>query len=383
MRNLLTDIWMRLRLALVQLWMRLRTAFAGVRIFVPIALIALLLAGYTWWWQQVADSVRDGAGQFQIDQHAYGREALWDGLDLSGFPYRVEAQFKAPRITAPDRGFAWDGKSVVLNVQPLRPRHISLNFEGHQHVLYVKDGRLVEGGADANKAVVNIVAGRNGTEAIRLELESLSGQGEWNAKHIELVVQNASASADVEESDPDATTAPIALTATLNNVALRGDLALPLGPAITLISMQAHLRYPSLVPDAASPGLITAWRATNTPIEIETFNLDWGGVTVEAHGNIKLDAEARPEGRLHLKIGNHRRLLEVLTAEGWVSPEAQPSITGALNTLAFMSGDPERRIDVAVSFSDGSAYLELFGLVPIRIGPVSPVFPPPALAMPG
>jgi hypothetical protein len=246
-------------------------------------------------------------------------------------------------------------------------------------VLYVKDGRLIEGGADASKALVNIVAGSNGTEQIGLELEGLSGQGEWNSKHIELVVQNASASADVEDSDPDATTAPIALSATLNNIALRGDIALPLGQTITLIDLQAHLRYPSLVPDGTSPSVVAAWRATNTPVEIESFKLDWGGVTVAAHGQIKLDAQTRPEGRLHLKIGNHRRLVEVLTADGWISPEAQPNITGALNTLAFMSGDPERRIDVTVSFTSGSAYLELFGVVPIRIGPVNPLFPPPSL----
>ena len=48
-----------------------------------------------------------------------------------------------------------------------------------------------------------------------------------------------------------------------------------------------------------------------------------------------------------------------------------------------MSGDPERRIDVTVAFSGGVAYLELFGLVPIKVGPVAPLFPPPALAMPG
>jgi hypothetical protein len=373
MRNLLFD-----------LWMRLRTGFAGVRIFIPIALIAVLLAGYTWWWQQVADSVRVSAGAFQLDQHALGRETLWDSVDVSGFPYRVEAQFKRPRITAPDRGIAWDGKSVVLSIQPLKPHHIALNFVGQQHVLYVKDGRLIDANVDASKALVNIVAGSNGAESMRLDVEGLSGQGEVNDKHIELVVQNAGASLDVEESDPDATTAPIAVTASLKNIALRGDLSLPFGPTIALVDLKAHLRYPSLAPeDGSIPSPLAAWRATNTPIEIDSFNLDWGGVTLEARGDLKLDAQTRPEGRLHLKIGNHRRLVEVLIAEGWISAEAQPNIDGALNTLAFMSGDPERRIDVTVRFNGGSAYLELFGLVPIRLGPVSPLFPPPTIAMPG
>ncbi len=365
MRNLLADIWMRLRAGLTAVW-----------VFVPIALIALLLAGYTWWWQQVADGVRSSAGQFQIDQRAQGREALWDDLDVSGFPYRVEAQFDAPRITAPDRGFAWDGKSVVLDVQPLRPRHIGLNFQGHQHLLYAKDGRLIEGGADATKALVSIVAGPSGAEEVGLAIEGLSGQGDWDARHIELVVQNATATARLADEVVDAATPPIALTATLNNIALRGDLALPLGPTITLVDLQARFKFPGTPAEGASTTLLAAWRATHTPIEILNFNLDWGGVTLVARGELKLDALARPEGRLQLKIGNHRRLLEVLIAEGWINPEAQTGIAAALNTLAFMSGDPERRVDVAVRFVDGSAYLEFFGLVPIRVGQVGPLFGP-------
>jgi len=358
-----------------EVWMRLRGGLAAVWIFVPIVLIALFLAGYTWWWQQIADGVRSGAGQFQIDQHAQGREALWDDLDIRGFPYRVEAQFNAPRLTAPDRGFAWDGKSVVLRVQPLKPRHVELTFQGHQHLLYAKDGRLIEGGADATKALINIVAGSSGIEEAGLDIEGLSGQGDWDAKHIELVVQNATATARVADDEGGAAaTPPISLAAKLNNIALRGDLVLPLGPTITLVDLQARFKFPNALPEGSAASLLAAWRATGTPFEIQNFNLDWGGVTLAAHGELKLDALARPEGRVQLKIGNHRRLLEVLIAEGWINPDAQQGIAAALNTLAFMSGDPERRVDVAVRFADGNAFLEFFGLVPIRVGQVGPLF---------
>lgn len=383
LRAFLIASWWRSRLAAINGWAHLTAAVAGVRIFIPIALVALVLAGYTWWWQQVASSVRIAVGQFQAEQLAQQRETVWDSLDVSGFPYRVEGLITAPRITAPDLGMAWDGKAVALNVQPLNPRHISLSLHGRQHVLYAKDGRLIEGGADANKAMINIVAGSQGMEQIALEVEGLSAQGEWVGRHIELVVPSASASADVKESDPDATTAPIAVSATLSNVAVRGDLTLPLGPIITLIELKAHLRYPSLAPEGPAPSLVTAWRTTDTPVRIEELKLDWGGVTVDARGDLKLDAHTRPEGRMQLKIGNHRRLLDVLMAGGWISPEALPNIDAALNTLAFVSGDPERRIDVTVRFGEGQAYLELFGLVPIKIGPVAPLFPPPTLALPG
>jgi hypothetical protein len=369
MRHLLADFWMRLRGGLAGLW-----------IFLPIGLIAVLIASYTWWWQQVADGVRSIAGQFQLDQHAQGREALWDDLDVSGFPYRVEAQFNAPRVTAPDRGFAWDGKTVVLDVQPLRPRHVALNFLGHQHFLYAKDGRFIEGGGDADKALVNIVTGSNGTEELGIDIQALSGQGDVDARHIELVVQNATATARVTDDNAAATLPQIDLAATLSNIALRGDVVLPLGPTINLLDLQARLKLPSTLAEASGTTLIAAWRATGTPVEIENFNLDWGGVTLAAHGELKLDSHARPEGRLQLKIGNHRRLLEVLIAEGWVNANAQKGIDAALNTLAFISGDPERRVDVAVRFTEGDVFLEFFGLVPIRVGQVGPIFAPPQLS---
>ena len=383
MRNLLAQIWMRLRLRVSDGWVRWRPVLASIWILVPIALIAILLAGYAWWWQQVADGIRIGASQFQLEQHAQGREAQWDDLDISGFPYQVEAQFNAPRITAPDRGFAWDGKSVVLDIAPLKPRHISFNLQGHQHLLYAKDGRLIEGGADAAKALVTIVAGAAGAEEVGLDIEGLSSQGDWNARHVELVVQNASATAHVGDGDAKAATSPIVVAATLNNIALRGDIVLPLGPAITLVDLKARFSFPNTPAAGPSPSLLAAWRATDTPVEIQSFDLDWGGVTLEAHGALKLDALARPEGRLQLKIGNHRRLLEVLTAEGWISPDGQNAIASALNTLAFMSGDPARRIDVTLRLADGAAFLELFGLVPLRVGPVGPLFNPVPSTTPG
>jgi hypothetical protein len=358
------------------LWRGLLAGFAAVRIFVPLALVALLLTAYAWWWQEVAGGVRAAAGQFKMEQRALNREAQWDALEIGGFPYRVEARFAAPHLTAPDRGFAWDGKTLALRVQPLRPHHIAFDFQGHQHLLYAKDGRLIEGDIDANQALVNVVVAATGIAEIGLEVEGLSGRGAWDGRHIELVVRSASANARASQ-DEEASGTPIAIEAKLDNVALRGDLVLPLGPAIALVALKARLRLPIQQSDAPIPDLVAAWRATNTPLEIDEFQLDWGGVTVAAYGALELDRFGRPEGRLQLKIGNHKRLVEVMTAEGWISAEAQANVMTALNTLAFVSGDKERRVDVSLRLSQGSAFLELFGLVPIRMGPVAPIIPPP------
>ena len=48
MRNLLFDAWLRLRLISIALWTRMLAALAGVRIFIPIALIVLLLIAAVW-----------------------------------------------------------------------------------------------------------------------------------------------------------------------------------------------------------------------------------------------------------------------------------------------------------------------------------------------
>jgi len=352
---------------------RLTTALAWVRrkaatllLFVPIVLIALALAGYGWWWRFVADTVRDNVSAFQTAQRDLGRDVSWDAFSVDGFPYRIEATLTTPRLTAPDRGAAYDGERVVVDVHPLRLGHIGLSLEGQQHFFYAKEGRWIETYLRADKAFVELTGAR-ASQAAGLEVKRLTGKAKVDDKDLNVIVEEMSGGLNVTDASEGEPLPRVEFTARLKNVALQGNLDLPLGPLIAWIDLDAGVKFPADVPEASNTTLFAEWRRTGTPVEIRRFELEWGGISVAASGTFKLDAQSLPEGRFRLKLGNHARILELLAEQGYISKETQALAKKALDVLAFMSGDEKRRVTVPLRIEKGEVYLG-----PARVATLTP-----------
>jgi hypothetical protein len=164
------------------------------------------------------------------------------------------------------------------------------------------------------------------------------------------------------------------LRARFQNVALQGNLELPLGSAVAWLDVDAATKLPAGLSDASPATLIEAWRRTGAPIEIRRFELEWGGIMVGASGEIKIDGQSMPEGRITLTLGNHPRILELLRASGWIKPETETLARKVLDVLAFMSGDGKRRVTVPLRIDKGDVYLG-----PARVATLTPQ---PVMAQP-
>ena len=80
----------------------LRKPASRARIFLPAISLAILAAIYSVYWYVMAGKTRDFLEGF-ASQHQSGDVAVnWSGLEISGYPYRVEANFTAPAISAPN-----------------------------------------------------------------------------------------------------------------------------------------------------------------------------------------------------------------------------------------------------------------------------------------
>ncbi len=337
-----------------------------VLVVLPIALVALVLAGYGWWWRVVADGVRQRVAAFQTEQTALGRQVIWDSFAVTGFPYRVETAVTAPRYSAPDRGIEWTGERVVVNVQPLTLNRAVISLEGLQHFFYGNDGRWIQTDGRADKALVT-VASAGGTQSIGVEIARLTGKATIDSNDYNLIVEAGDAALSVSEASAREPLPRVDVLVRLKNIAVQGQIDLPLGRNISMFEIDAGLKLPTDVPEPSALALFAAWRMSGTPVDLRRLEFDWGGIQVSASGTFTLDAQSLPDGRFQLKLGNHPRILELLETYGWINKETRTVARPVLDLLAFGSGDPERRVSVPLRIEKGAVYLG-----PARIGMLAP-----------
>lgn len=359
------------------LLMRIATAgrllLSGVRsqwrlslVLIPIAVLALALAGYGWWWRFLADRVRESAVQLQASQIALGRNLEWNSFEISGFPYLVDTSITKARLMAPDLGVVWDGEKLNIRLRPFSLNKVAVSLEGVQHVFYVGDGRWIEADAEADKALLK-VSGRDGVQKLSVDIERLTGKGRLDASDFNFILESASLAAVLAPADTHSPLPRVDLGAHVSNVGLQGNLDFPLGPTIEKFDIDVGFQLPAKLPISSSQALWSAWRKTDTPIDVREFAFEWGGISVAAVGTLKVDASERPEGRLKLTLGNHSRILELLENGGWITKETHAAAKPVLDVLSFVSGDPRRRITVPLKFENGDVYLG-----PARIMTIQP-----------
>jgi hypothetical protein len=345
------------RLHLLFAWAKRRALAHLTALFVllPVALFALALAGYGWWWQVVGDSLRTNVTNFQAQQAALGREVKWDAFDVNGFPYRVLGTVSAMQLMAPDRGASYTGERIVVHLEPFSLNRIAFSLEGQHRVFYARE-RWIEATARADKALVTLAEDRGGQHA-ELDIGVLTGKAKFDDKDVNFIVEMARGGLTLIDATEREAFARVDLLARLKNVALQGNIELPLGSAIAWLDLDIGAKLPGNMAETPGTDLVAAWRATGTPLEIRRFELEWGGVSVAASGEMKLDQNALPEGRLTLTLGNHPRILDLLRDNAMITPETQTLARKVLDVLAFMSGDEKRRVSVPLRIEKGAVYL--------------------------
>ena len=103
-----------------------------------IALIAIasVAAAYGLYWSVVADRVRVGIEQWADDRRAEGYEVGYSGLDVGGFPFRLEATMSAPALSRPEaaRPWSWRGPRLVMSARPWRLSRVRLSAPGQHRI---------------------------------------------------------------------------------------------------------------------------------------------------------------------------------------------------------------------------------------------------------
>lgn len=331
-------------------------AWRRALILLPVAAIAIGLAAYGVWWRALADGVRGSIIALQTEQKGLGRNLEWNALRVEGFPYVVDAALSKTRFLAPDIGTVWDGERIRVQLRPLSPGSIRLSLEGEQHLLHVANGRWIEADMRADRAVLS---GRSKdlAQSMTADLDRLTGKGRLDTSDFNFILERGRAGLVLSASETPDGLPRLDLSLHIANLAVQGLAALPLGPALEQFDLDIGLQLPKQISVATAEGILQAWRETGTPLLIRDFVCDWGGVFLSVTGELRLDGDNMPTGFLTLTVGNHSRLLEVMAGLGWITGDTAQSAKRVLDVLAFVSGDPKRKVSVPLRFSGGDVYL--------------------------
>jgi hypothetical protein len=342
-------------------------------LLLPVAIIAVGLAAYGWWWRTLADRVHESVAQIQNEQKTLGRNLEWNAFEIGGFPYLVDATLIKARFLAPDLGSVWDGERVVVRLRPLSLNSIMVSLEGQQHFFHVSNGRWIEADTRADKALLT-ARSKDTSQSMSASFERLTGKGKIDASDFHFILERGTIGASLFAPDTASALPRLDVVAHLSNLGLQGQIETPLGSSVESFDIDLGIQLPEKLPTGSLEALLTAWRATNTPLEIRQFAFEWGGVSMTAVGEIKLGARDLPEGHLRLTLGNHARILELMESYGLITKEAHATAKPVLDVLAFVSGDPKRKISVPLRFMNGEVFLGPARIMTIQV-PDAPSIP--------
>ncbi|MEQ8267063.1 MAG: DUF2125 domain-containing protein [Parvibaculum sp.] len=348
-------------------------------IFLPLLAFLLLAAVYTVYWFIVAGEVRKGVEAFAA--RGDGDLAVsWDTFAVGGYPYRIEAGFISPTASEPDapEAWAWRGEAAEFALLPYNLRHVIVNLRGVQTLSYrdVTAATPVRNEARATASAawgsyVDVDGAPFGRLAIDIEeLEASHHRGAANIDEAlsakRLQVHTRPAENETAGAIPDSY--DMAIQA--DGLVLTGAQEIPvLGPAAERISAQARLRGLPRTPHVSLVELLREWQATGGTLSVSDLIVKWGPLDLSAQGDLRLDAQHRPEGQLNAKVSDFEGLLDAMVRDGFVEErEARVALAGLVLVSQFQ-GNRTDEVRVPVIMQGGLLYLG-----PLAIAKLEPLY---------
>ncbi|MBB4658587.1 DUF2125 domain-containing protein [Parvularcula dongshanensis] len=292
-----------------------------VRLALILAVVVLLLGGYTVLWFHGARIMRAELDRWVATERAAGREVAHGDIRMRGYPAALRAVVDAPSWAEPGQ-WSWNAETLNVIAVPYDPRRLILAPFGEQAVVY-----------------------DDVTYALRAEDMRFSlSRGAFGAQIAGLTAESGERT--------------LALAVGKANWARNED-----GTAVLGVSGQDALyRVPS---GAVSLPFVNAALSENGggELQVQAFN---AAVSPDAatdptllagEGEASLDDAGYPAGRMTLRLRNPEPLVTVMSEQGAIPSNQAPAV---LSVLASMQEDGETALPL--SMRDGRLRV---GFVPL------------------
>ncbi|TNE37709.1 MAG: DUF2125 domain-containing protein [Alphaproteobacteria bacterium] len=344
----------------------MRILIAGI-----IALI-LLIGGYFLWWNQVADRLVDTIKGWEQQRIAEGYEISRSPLVISDFPYRVRVTTDNLVITGPEA----EGKPVLRMkelwavVEPWNLTHAIFGLLGGADASWMEKGERRSLRLDAETAHASATFDLKGhVETTAIDLQHVELTPSWRA-HVtadRLQLHSRPAPGSLRKG-PNGKELPPSDPAL--QIAMRGDKVtvedmqdFPLGQTMEKLGLSAilHGRLPlPLTWENAGQ-----WRDTGGYVQILDLVADWGTSAIEGEGEVAIDDQFYPIGKMRTKIMGYRPIVAALLKTRRISEKAARMLGFALPLLEQKKDDGTKYIAAPVAAVDQGLYLGPVFLMPL------------------
>ena len=327
-----------------------------------------IFAGIVWagyWFVGAAATERVLSGWLDA-RRAAGGPAAAAGLDTRGFPYRFDTTFDGLDLADPGTGVAWSAPVFQILSLSYKPNHVILVWPDEQRLTVPGQSfDVATGQMRASLKVGPSAAVPLETSVLELTDGEVGSSRAWSA---------TLASGQVAmRRDPDAAGAG------LYDIALSLSGLAPASEAFTRLRETARLpEVIDTVTAEVSVGFDKPWdrsaieqrRPQPRDVRLTALSAQWGRLALAGSGAFSVDADGVPTGEIALEATNWRDLVAVAEATGAIPADRVRLVTGALEMLSSLSGDPDR-LDVPLRFSGGAMLLG-----PVPLGPAPRVYLP-------
>lgn len=320
---------------------------------VILAVVLALALAWCGLWFAGARFVRQGAEAALADMRAQGYHAEVGGLQVLGFPNRLDLTVTAPDVADPASGYGWSAPFVQAFALTWRPWHVIAAFAPEQQITTPAGVfTLTAGELQASlRARPTLLLPLDRTTLVGTDLSLRAPNG----------VNIASPELRFATRDLDGTGLRHEIGLEVTGLA-PGPGLLPKGTGLPAVLDRLHLDA-DLSFSAPLDRAVSRTRPEVTSLALREALLIWGDLTLHAQGDLAPDAAGLAEGSLTLRATNWQRLLPALAAAGLIKPEVVPTWTRMLDIVAQQSGDPAV-IDVTLRFAQGRV-----SLGPLPLGP--------------
>ena len=323
----------------------------------PFAVLLAVVLIHGVYWVVASGQIRSQALAWIADQEAAGYAIAHEGLRVGGYPFRFSLRVERPDIAAPDSEGGWRVRAerLAATAQIYDLNHWILTPDGDVLLHALTEAGPARWIAAYDAARLSLAGTGGVTTRIGASVAGLTLQAESGPEPALEAVGALNLTGFTTEDDR--------LTVRVQADALRlaegvldPALQAAFGREPELWRMEANLTRFEALARAGDPA---EWRRAGGVLDIVGAQLVWGAADITGSGELALDAELRPAGRMSVVVTDPETLIDALVDAGLVHDEQGE----ALSLAALMAPRREGGIALPFRLQDGAVFLG-----PARLG---------------
>jgi hypothetical protein len=337
---------------------------------VGILFSAAILGALVWtgWWFALAKGQEAGLAAWFDDRANHGWQAEHAGIDLTGFPMRLEREIIDIQLADPKTGWAWSAPWLRVVSDTFTPNRVEVTWPDAQS-LAVPGERT-----DITSSIMAAQLELKPELALGLTHASVAVAGLDVRARPGPAGRGWTASAGVVEAEVAERVNDDGYTITFRaeKVILPEPLMARIDPTGLAGRELERMTFDgSAVFDAPLDRyLIEDGRLALRAATIRRAELQWGQMRLDAKGKIKVDKQGYPKGKIKITARHWREIIALAQRSGAIGPDVAEALETALELVALLGGNRDE-LDATLNFDDGEVWIG-----PISIGKAWRLAPP-------